>query len=347
MVKAREAMPVGGGVARALRRLGVGVGWRPSAGRPRARLRDSQASMLVSPRTAAMAPRVPPVACSQTRSPKRAGTPVASAKAWAMLMKNSKQRAKRSPMRRVEMKTPWPPRGSWTLLMADGAGVELGGIGVGDEGWLGNAGLSTALRFGRDDRVRVGAGFGFAEGEGDEEVSVVFEGGGDGGGDGFDHAIEVRGGDAGFAEAGELEAVGGTTDVGGSGDFGGTHQTCLQSFRHPAILNGDGRECVMAESPYNDVARARREGELFGIPMGELGFFQTVLMSGAAGFAAFFAATFLAIAVMLVMVMSGHHPDFGVAYRRVGFPVGVTVLVVATLYLGGLWGKRKMRKGRQ
>ena len=101
----------------------------------------------------------------------------------------------------------------------------------------------------------------------------------------------------------------------------------------------------MAESPGNDVARARREGVLFGIPMGELGFFQTVLMSLAAGFAAFFAATFLAIFVLLVANSLGHHPDFGVTYRRVGFPVGLTVLVVASVYLGSLWGKRKLRKG--
>ena len=84
---------------------------------------------------------------------------------------------------------------------------------------------------------------------------------------------------------------------------------------------------------------------LFGIPLGELGWFQTLLMSFARGFAAFFAATFLAIMALLVYMMAtSKHPDFALSYRDAGLPVGLVVLLVALTYLGSLWVKRKLRK---
>ena len=51
---------------------------------------------------------------------------------------------------------------------------------------------------------------------------------------------------------------------------------------------------------FNDVARARREGVLLGIPLGDLGWFQSLLMGTAAGFAAFFGVTFVSIISLLV-----------------------------------------------
>ena len=84
---------------------------------------------------------------------------------------------------------------------------------------------------------------------------------------------------------------------------------------------------------------------LLGIPLGELGFFQTLLMSFATGFAAFFATTFLAIVSMLVYMMaSGKTPDFALTYKHFGLPVGLLVLVVTLGYLGTLWARRKLRK---
>jgi hypothetical protein len=95
----------------------------------------------------------------------------------------------------------------------------------------------------------------------------------------------------------------------------------------------------------NDVARARREGVLFGIPLGDLGWFQSLLMGCATGMAAFFLATFLSIVVMLVYQMSsGHVPQYQLAYRAVGVPVGAVVLVLALGFLGVQWSKRMMRK---
>lgn len=84
---------------------------------------------------------------------------------------------------------------------------------------------------------------------------------------------------------------------------------------------------------------------LFGIPLGDLGWFQTLLMSFASGFAAFFATTFFSILGLLVyMASTGHHPDFAIAYKRIGFPIGLAVLAFALIYLGSLWAKRKVRK---
>ncbi len=95
----------------------------------------------------------------------------------------------------------------------------------------------------------------------------------------------------------------------------------------------------------NDVARARRDGELFGIPLGDLGWFQSLLMGAATGMAAFFLATFLAIIGMLVYQMAtGHIPAYQMAYRAIGFPVGAVVMVCALVFLGVQWSKRMAKK---
>jgi len=86
-------------------------------------------------------------------------------------------------------------------------------------------------------------------------------------------------------------------------------------------------------------------GYLFGVPVGDLGWFASLLMGLASGFAAFFAATFLSIISILVYNTSTHHAvDFAVSYRLIGLPVGLLVLVVALVYLGSLWVKRILRR---
>jgi hypothetical protein len=98
----------------------------------------------------------------------------------------------------------------------------------------------------------------------------------------------------------------------------------------------------------NDVERARRDGVLLGIPLGDLGWFQSLLMGLATGFAAFFATTFCAILVLLVDMSVTHHPvDFAIAYRRAGFPVGVVVMALALSYLGVQWARRMARKSQR
>jgi uncharacterized membrane protein YphA (DoxX/SURF4 family) len=83
---------------------------------------------------------------------------------------------------------------------------------------------------------------------------------------------------------------------------------------------------------------------LFGVPIGELGWFASLLMGTAAGFAAFFAATFLGIITILILNSTGHrNVDFGISYRLVGLPVGLCVLGTAWSYLGTLWLRRTFR----
>lgn len=114
------------------------------------------------------------------------------------------------------------------------------------------------------------------------------------------------------------------------------YQSCLRYFGHPSILD--------EMTNLNGIERARQEGMLFGIPLGELGLFQTLLVSFATGFAAFFLTTFVAIMAMLVYMGMGHRPDFALTYRDAGLPVGLLVLAIALAYLGTLWAKRKLRK---
>jgi hypothetical protein len=86
-------------------------------------------------------------------------------------------------------------------------------------------------------------------------------------------------------------------------------------------------------------------GYLFGVPLGDLGWFASLVMSVALGFLAFFAATFFAIVGVLFYNTATHHAvDFALTYRRVGLPVGLVVLVVTMGYLGTLWVKRQFRK---
>ena len=96
-----------------------------------------------------------------------------------------------------------------------------------------------------------------------------------------------------------------------------------------------------------EAARARREGVLFGIPLGDLGWFQSLLMGAATGFAAFFAATFCTIMSLLFYTAVTHRPvDFAIAYKRVGLPIGLVVGAGALLYLAVQWSRRMARKGR-
>jgi hypothetical protein len=98
------------------------------------------------------------------------------------------------------------------------------------------------------------------------------------------------------------------------------------------------------ESVHN-VARARQEGVLFGIPLGDLGWFSSLLMGLATGFAAFFLTTFVSIISLLVYrIASGHNPDFAIAYRDIGFPVGCVVIVLALTYLSVLYARRMRRR---
>ena len=111
-----------------------------------------------------------------------------------------------------------------------------------------------------------------------------------------------------------------------------------RAFAHPVIL--------LEMALPNHVERTSREGTLFGVPLGDLGLFQSILMGLATGFAAFFFATALAIFGMLFYTAATHHtPDFALTYKRIGLPFGLLVGIAALSYLGFLWVRRILRKG--
>ena len=85
-------------------------------------------------------------------------------------------------------------------------------------------------------------------------------------------------------------------------------------------------------------------GTLFGVPMSDLGWFASLIMGIATGFAAFFAATFLGIITILILNTAGNHADYTLAYRRIGLPVGLLAGFAALAYLGTMWARRKLRK---
>ena len=86
-------------------------------------------------------------------------------------------------------------------------------------------------------------------------------------------------------------------------------------------------------------------GYLFGVPLGDLGWFGSLLIAVASGFVAFFASTFCAIVALLIYNTYTHAAiDYSLTYRRVGLPIGLAVMAVAFTYLGALWIKRILRK---
>ena len=86
-------------------------------------------------------------------------------------------------------------------------------------------------------------------------------------------------------------------------------------------------------------------GYVFGIPLGDLGWIGSLLIGVASGFFAFFASTFCAIVFILIYNTAFHGTiDFAYSYSRVGFPVGMVVLIFALAYLGTLWFKRILRR---
>jgi hypothetical protein len=86
---------------------------------------------------------------------------------------------------------------------------------------------------------------------------------------------------------------------------------------------------------------------LLGIPLGDFGFFSSLLISVASGFLAFFATLFLAIVALLVWNGIGRHQlNYADTYRYVAFPIGLIVLVAALFFFTGTWLRRKFSESR-
>lgn len=91
--------------------------------------------------------------------------------------------------------------------------------------------------------------------------------------------------------------------------------------------------------------RSFSSGYLFGIPLGELGWFGSLLIAIASGFLTFFVTTFCAIfGIMFFNIATHSAVDYAYSYSRVGLPAGLAVLAFALVYLARLWAKRMFRR---
>jgi len=103
----------------------------------------------------------------------------------------------------------------------------------------------------------------------------------------------------------------------------------------------------MRNSPIHapSTPRTFAAGYVFGVPLGDLGWFASLLMAVASGFMAFFASTFCAIVFILIYNSASRSAiDFAFSYRRVGLPIGLVVMVLALVTLGTLWLRRILRR---
>jgi len=86
-------------------------------------------------------------------------------------------------------------------------------------------------------------------------------------------------------------------------------------------------------------------GTVFGFPLEGFGLFTSLLLSFAAAFFTFFAATCIAIFALLFWNMMGHHAvNYADSYLYSGFPAGVLVLVVALPVFGALWVRARLNR---
>src|SRR5215469_2131239 len=86
-----------------------------------------------------------------------------------------------------------------------------------------------------------------------------------------------------------------------------------------------------------------RPGQVFGIPLGELGLFSSLLMAFSFGFLVFFATCFVAILSLLFYNSAGHHSvNMADSYRYFALPAGLVALAFALVVLLSLWVRRKV-----
>lgn len=92
------------------------------------------------------------------------------------------------------------------------------------------------------------------------------------------------------------------------------------------------------------ISARRGEVKVFGVPLGNLGFFASLLIALSSGFLAFFLTAFFAIFTLLFYNTLGHHAvDYAITYKLIALPVGIVVLVLSVFFFGFLWIRQKLR----
>jgi hypothetical protein len=83
--------------------------------------------------------------------------------------------------------------------------------------------------------------------------------------------------------------------------------------------------------------------KLLGIPLGDFGFFRSLLLAAASGFLTFFAVCFLSIfALLFYNTLGHHHVNYADTYLYVAFPAGVVMLVFGLFFFSGVWLRRRI-----
>lgn len=90
------------------------------------------------------------------------------------------------------------------------------------------------------------------------------------------------------------------------------------------------------------LSSASRSGRVFGLPLGDLGLFATLLMALAFGFLVFFAACFLGIVGLSFWNLAGHHAvNMADSYRYFALPAGLAALILAMIVLLSFWVRHR------
>jgi len=86
-------------------------------------------------------------------------------------------------------------------------------------------------------------------------------------------------------------------------------------------------------------------GTFLGFPLEGFSLFQSVLLSFASAFFAFFLTTMLAIFVLLGWNLMGHHTvNYADSYLFAGLPAGAITLLIAIPLFATLWIRAKLRR---
>jgi hypothetical protein len=81
---------------------------------------------------------------------------------------------------------------------------------------------------------------------------------------------------------------------------------------------------------------------LLGLPLGDFGFFSSLLLALASGFFTFFATMFLSIFGLLFWNALGHHHvNYADSYLYVALPAGAAVLAIGLFFFTGVSLRRK------
>jgi hypothetical protein len=99
---------------------------------------------------------------------------------------------------------------------------------------------------------------------------------------------------------------------------------------------------MISPQPADQAGADLTRGRFFGVRLGELGFFTSVLMALTVGFLSFFLMTFLAILGIMIYNGMGHSVDYADSYKFISFPAGCLMLAVGLVFFGTLWLRRKL-----